>query len=104
MLIPCSGRTADIDATAVHYLFDFVQTNRERRRVDPATNLEGPGPITVILANPSKQVVRQMEHANLVSYIRAFLPILFVSFPDYTVSLQAPLRWDMISATASVVV
>ena len=39
--------------------------------MDPGTDLEGPGPVEVVLANPSKQVVRQMELANLVNFIGA---------------------------------
>jgi len=60
---------AEIDATAVHYLFDMVRNNRERRLLDPVTEVEGPAPVEVLIANPSAQVVRQMEHANLVNYI-----------------------------------
>jgi sulfate transporter 4 len=47
---------AEIDGTAVHYWFDYV---REHRTQD----------ITVILANPSKKVVRQLEEARLVQHI-----------------------------------
>lgn len=62
---------AEIDATAVHFLYDFVRGKRERRRLDPVTNLEGPAPIEVVFGNPSKQVVREMEHADLVNFIGA---------------------------------
>jgi len=60
---------AEIDATAVHYLFDMIRNYRERRLTNPATEVEGPAPVQVILSNPSGAVVRQMEHANLVNYI-----------------------------------
>jgi sulfate transporter 4 len=48
----------EIDATAVHYWFDYVREHRERG-------------ITVIFANPSKKVVRQLEDARLVQHIGA---------------------------------
>lgn len=62
---------AEIDATAVHYLFDLVGSNLERQRLDPATKVEAPAPVTVVFGNPSAQVVRQLEEADLVKFIGA---------------------------------
>lgn len=60
---------AEIDATAVHYLYDLVRSNRDRRLIDPITNKEEPCPVKVLFANPSIQVVRQFEKADLISFI-----------------------------------
>lgn len=64
-----SYRVAEIDATAVHYLYNLVRTNRDRRLMNPITNEEESCPVTVLFANPSIQVVRQFEKADLVSFI-----------------------------------
>ena len=68
---------ATIDATAVHFMYDFVRNMRERRRLNPATDMECPAPIEVVLANPSMQIVRRMEQADLVNYIRAPFSLVF---------------------------
>ena len=64
---------AEIDATAAHYLFDLVGSNLERQRVDPVSKQEFPASVTVVFGNPSVQVVRQLEEAELVKFIGAAL-------------------------------
>lgn len=47
---------SEVDATAVHFWFDYIKEHRD----------DG---ITTIFANPSKMVVKQLEEADLVAHI-----------------------------------
>ncbi len=66
----CQCRVAEVDATAVNFLFDTVRTHREAELVDETTGQKTPSPIQILFANPSKQVVREFELADLVNYAK----------------------------------
>ena len=59
-----------MDATAVNFLFDTVRTHREVELVDKTTGQKTLSPIQILFANPSKQVVREFELADLVNYAK----------------------------------
>ena len=63
-------RVAEVDATAVNFLFDTVRTHREAELLDESTGQKTPSPIQILFANPSKQVVREFELADLVNFAR----------------------------------
>lgn len=76
---PVLRSVSEVDATAVHYLFDLVGSNRDQKRLDPETKLEVTRPVTVLLANPSAKVVHQLEEADLINFVRAPLTILRIT-------------------------
>ena len=83
-------RVAEVDATAVYFLFDVVRTHREAELADEATGQKTPNPIQILFANPSKQVVREFELADLVNYASAHADLLLL--PSRQTSITMSLR------------
>ena len=75
-------RVAEVDSTAVNFLFDTVRNHRELVLEDESTGQKTASPIRILFANPSKQVVREFELADLINYVQcdpAHLPLLGTS-------------------------